>query len=203
MMTFFHIPCQKSILKPKSKLKVAVIFLSLPLFLSGCSKTDVEDYKDNKPVVQFKEFYSGPVEAWGIIQDFNDKVIRTFTIQINGQWQDNKGSIEEIFHWSDDTTTHRVWHFDQISDHQFKATTDDMDGDAIGIESGNAIYWQYKLKVPINGEVFEFDFEDWSYAIDGEVLINRSKMKKMGITVGNVTIMMKKKNVPSATSPSP
>jgi hypothetical protein len=174
------------------------------MFLWGCSKTDVEEYRDNMPNFSFKDFFTGPVEAWGIIQDFNDKMSKSFTIRINGSWDGKAGRIEELFNWSDGTITERVWRIDHVSDHQYKGYTQEMDGEALGHASGNVMNWKYKLNVPINGELIEINFDDWCYAVDQNVIINRSKMKKMGITIGEITIVMKKvktdSGAPLATS---
>lgn len=178
------------------------LFFVILLALQGCSKPDVDDYRENNPSFSFKDYFSGPVEGWGLLQDFNGKMVKSFTLQLDCEWQDTKGTIKEVFNWSDGTTTERVWTVEQIADNHFKGCANEMSSQAIGHAAGNVMNWKYELKIPINGELIEFNFDDWTFAIDGNVIINRSRMKKMGFTLGELTVVMKKQNIaPAPASP--
>ena len=43
------------------------------------------------------------------------------------------------------------------------------------------------------GSTYRLKFDDWMWLMNDGVLMNRSYMKKFGITVGEITIFMKKK----------
>jgi hypothetical protein len=165
---------------------------SFLILLSGCQNYDLEDYKDSKPKVSIKNFFNGPLQAWGIFQDYSGKVIKHFTVKMEGRWEGNKGQLTEDFEWSDGTKTQRVWTINALSDHHFTSTASDVVGTGEGKSMGNAIQWVYRLKVPVNGSEYEFDFDDWMFALDDHTMINKAKMKKFGLTVGEVTLFMKK-----------
>lgn len=170
-----------------SKFLTSFVFL-----LSGCEKYDLEDYKNARPQVNIKEYFNGPLSAWGIFQDYSGKVIKHFTVKMEGQWVGNKGQLSEEFQWSDGTKTHRLWKLEALSDNDFTSTAEDVVGQGKGTSSGSAIQWVYRLKVPVNGTEYEFDFDDWMFALDDKIIINKAKMKKFGFTVGEVTLFMKK-----------
>lgn len=165
---------------------------SFLILLSGCQNYSLDDYCDAKPKVKIKEFFNGPLYAWGIFQDYSGKVIKHFTVKMEGRWDGNKGQLTEDFEWSDGTKTQRIWTIDALSDNHFTSTASDVIGKGEGKSLGNAIQWVYRLKVPVNGSEYEFDFDDWMFALNDHVVINKAKMKKFGFTVGEVTLFMKK-----------
>ena len=172
--------------------RLSKFLTSFLILLSGCQNYDLEDYKDSKPKVSIKEFFNGPLHAWGIFQDYSGKVIKHFTVKMEGRWEGNKGQLTEDFEWSDGTKTQRIWAIDALSDNHFTSTASDVVGTGEGKSMGNAIQWVYRLKVPVSGTEYEFDFDDWMFALDDTVIINKAKMKKFGFTVGEVTLFMKK-----------
>jgi hypothetical protein len=167
---------------------------SFLILMSGCQNYDLEDYRDAKPKVSVKSFFNGTIYAWGIFQDYSAKVIKHFTVKMEGRWEGNKGQLTEDFEWSDGTKTQRIWNIDALSDNHFTSTASDVVGKGEGKSLGNAIQWVYRLKVPVNGSEYEFDFDDWMFALDDHAVINKAKMKKFGFTVGEVTLFMKKES---------
>ena len=68
-----------------------------------------------------------------------------------------------------------------------------MIGEALGQTAGNAFRWQYTMALPVDGKVYEVQFDDWMYLQADGVLLNRAKMSKFGFTLGEVTIAFQKK----------
>jgi hypothetical protein len=48
------------------------------------------------------------------------------------------------------------------------------------------------MDVPVGDSKYRLRFDDWMWAMNDGVLMNRSYMKKFGITVAEVTIFMQK-----------
>ena len=48
------------------------------------------------------------------------------------------------------------------------------------------------MDVPVGDSTYRLRFDDWMWLMHDGVLMNRSYMKKYGITVAEVTIFMKK-----------
>jgi DUF1365 family protein len=48
--------------------------------------------------------------------------------------------------------------------------------------------WGYTLALPVDGKVWEVDFDDWMYLMDERVMLNKATMSKWGIRLGEVTL---------------
>ncbi len=59
--------------------------------------------------------------------------------------------------------------------------------------SGNTFHWTYTLALPVDGTVYEVQFDDWMYLIDDKVMLNRAQMRKFGIHLGDVTLSFHKR----------
>jgi hypothetical protein len=62
-------------------------------------------------------------------------------------------------------------------------------GTARGDAYGNAVNWRYDLDLRVNGKTWRMRFDDWMFLQPNGVLINRSRVSKWGIAVGEVTII--------------
>ncbi|NDH30917.1 MAG: DUF3833 family protein, partial [Betaproteobacteria bacterium] len=69
-----------------------------------------------------------------------------------------------------------------------RGRAEDVVGEAIGEASGNALRWRYTLALPVDGRVWHVQFDDWMFLINDQVMINRAKMSKFGIELGEVTL---------------
>ena len=63
---------------------------------------------------------------------------------------------------------------------------------ATGRVVGNAFRWAYTLKLPVDGSVYEVQFDDWMYLVDERVMLNRATMSKFGVRLGEVTLSFTK-----------
>lgn len=163
------------------------------IFLSACS-TDLSDYENTTPQIDIKEFFTGRIVAWGMVQNYENKLIRHFCVEIDGSWQKNKGILAEKFYFDDGEISYRNWHLEKMADRKYKGTAEDVLGTAYGQEVGHAFNWQYQLNVPIDGENITLNLDDWMYQIDKNRIFNRTKMKKFGLTVGEITLFFNKQN---------
>jgi hypothetical protein len=62
-----------------------------------------------------------------------------------------------------------------------------------GLAAGNAFQWAYTLKLPVDDNVYEVQFDDWMYLIDEHVMLNKAVMSKFGIRLGEVTLSFHKR----------
>ncbi|EXI77259.1 MAG: hypothetical protein AW12_03123 [Candidatus Accumulibacter sp. BA-94] len=47
--------------------------------------------------------------------------------------------------------------------------------------------------MPVDGRVWNVDFDDWMFLIDEKVMLNRSQMRKFGFALGEVTLSFSKR----------
>jgi hypothetical protein len=179
-----------SILTRSKPYAITLTFL-IGMMISGCSAT-IEDYQDETPRLDMASYFNGPLQAWGMFQNRSGKVIKRFEVQMHGQWQGNQGILDEHFTYADGTTQRRVWTLKKLDQNRFSGTADDVVGEATGVAYGNALYWTYTMALEVDGKTYHVDFDDWMYMIDQHTVINRSVMKKLGFTLGEVTLVFRR-----------
>jgi hypothetical protein len=172
---------------------LALAFFALCLIaLQGCSSPSVLSYKNEKPSLNLKEFFNGEVKAWGIFTNRSGEVIKRFTVVMNCTWNGDEGILDENFTYSDGTKQQRIWRLKDIGDGSYQGSASDVIGLAQGQSSGNALQWKYILSLPVDDKHWEVQFEDWMYQIDDKVMLNKARMSKWGIYLGEVTLSFTK-----------
>jgi hypothetical protein len=173
----------------------ATVFFALVLF--GCSSPQVSQYANEKPTLDLSEYFNGTIDAYGIFTDRSGTVVKRFTVLIQANWQqvDGKkvGTLDESFDYSDGTKQKRIWKITEVSPGKYIGRADDVVGDANGSSAGNALNWAYTLALPVDGTVYNVQFDDWMYLMTPKVMINRAKMSKFGIDLGEVTLSFYKR----------
>lgn len=172
------------------KLPGKVIVMALLPFFSACA-THLDEYKKVTPELDLRQFFSGHLEAYGIVQDYKGKVSRRFRADILGQWQGENGVLDELFYFADGEEQHRCWQLQRMGK-RYQGMAGDVVGLAEGEVSGNALNWQYTLAVPVNGKNWNIKLNDWMFLVDEQNLINRATMHKFGLQVGEITLYIRK-----------
>lgn len=168
------------------------IFLGVITMLCGCTSHKLNKYENDKPEIIFEEFFDGKLKGWGIVQDWRGQVVRRFDVKMDGSWDGNNGVIDEIFEYYDGETQKRIWKVVKNNDGTYQGTAGDIIGGADGSVSGNTINWAYQMDLPVNGKTYRVKFDDWMWLMNDDVLVNRSYIKKFGITVAELTLFIQK-----------
>ena len=157
--------------------------------LGGCASAPVPaDYAAEKPLLDLRQYFNGRLTAHGVFTDRSGKVVRRFVVDMDCTWNGEQGVLDERFTYSDGKTERRVWRLTHHGNGRYTGTADDVVGTAEGQTSGNAFYWAYTLRLPVDGKVYEVQFKDWMWLIDEKVMINKAEMSKFGIRLGEVTL---------------
>jgi hypothetical protein len=160
--------------------------------LSACSSVKVEDYASNKPVLVPETFFDGKLVAHGIVKDRGGKVIRYFSADIDAWWENGVGTLDERFIFDDGEAQTRVWKLEKNEDSSYRATAGDVIGEGRMKVSGNALFLDYVLRVPYDGDTIDLRIDDRMYQVSDRVLLNESIMTKFGVEVGEVTLVILK-----------
>ena len=168
-----------------------VLGLSMTL-LSGCASQNLSQYAKAEPKLDLATYFNGPVVAHGMFQDRSGQVIKRFVVHIDSSWQGNQGVLDERFKYEDGTTQRRIWRLTKHPDGRYTGRADDVVGEAQGQVAGNTLNWAYTMQLPVDGKVYEVQFDDWMYLIDERVMLNRAVMSKFGIRLGEVTLTFTK-----------
>lgn len=161
--------------------------------LSGCASPTVDDYASQKPVLDLRTYFNGMVDAWGIFTDRNGKVVKRFTVEMKCQWHNDQGILDEDFVYSDGTKEKRIWKLTDKGHGVYVGTAGDVVGTAEGQTRGNAFNWRYTLALPVDGTVLNVQMDDWMYLMNDRVMLNKARMTKLGIHLGDVTLSFTKR----------
>lgn len=162
------------------------------LCISGCGSVDVSRYQSERPQLDLQQYFDGRVEAWGMFQDRSGEVVKRFKVNMDCRWQGNTGTLDEHFTYSDGTKQRRVWTLQKLADGHYTGTADDVVGTAQGIAAGNTLNWRYVMALPVDGKVYNVNFDDWMFLQQDGVMINRAVMSKFGFRLGEVTLSFRK-----------
>ena len=168
--------------------------LGTAALVAGCAGPTPADYAAEKPVLDLKTYFNGELTAHGIFTDRSGKVARRFTVAMTGTWNGNQGTLDERFSYSDGTTERRVWRLTDLGGGRYEGRADDVVGVAQGLAAGNALNWRYTLALPVDGRVWEVQFDDWMFQMDERVMLNKAVMSKFGIRLGEVTLSFHRRN---------
>lgn len=177
--------------KLMSKIYVMGVLMGI---LTGCGGMPTfESFQSKTPKLDIKEYFNGPLEAWGFLQDRSGEVTRRFHVTMVGSWQGDQGKLEEHFIFDDGEKQTRTWTFDMKGPDQFIGKAADVIGIAEGRQEGNALNMQYVLRIPVKGSTYDITINDWLILLDEKRLMNISELTKFGFNVGKLTIFFEKK----------
>ena len=177
---------------PPFKLRSTLAVAAVALSLLGCSTQSINDYVSEKPVLELRDYFNGRLDAHGVFTDRSGAVVKRFTVVMNCTWTGEDGVLDEDFTYSDGTKQKRIWRLKKLPDGKFTGRADDVVGEALGQQRGNAFHWTYTMTLPVDGKVYEVQFDDWMYLIDDTVMLNKATMRKFGFRLGEVTLSFTK-----------
>ena len=177
----------------KRRIALVTLTLTLAAALSGCASPTPADYAAERPLLDLKTYFNGELVAHGLFTDRSGKVVRRFTVQMTGTWSGTQGTLDERFTYSDGRTERRVWRLTDEGGGRWSGRADDVVGVAQGQAAGNALNWRYTMALPVDGKVYEVQFDDWMVLMDERVMLNKAVMSKFGVRLGEVTLSFYKK----------
>lgn len=158
------------------------------LGLTGCASPSIDDYAQEKPVLDLRAYFNGKVDAWGVFTDRNGQVVKRFTVEMTCTWQGEQGVLDEDFVYSDGTREKRIWRLTHLGDGRYEGSAGDVVGMATGQTRGNTFRWGYTLALPVKGTVLHVSMDDWMYLMNDRVMLNKARMSKWGVHLGEVTL---------------
>jgi hypothetical protein len=173
--------------------RIAAALAGMVYVLTGCTSLTPKDYAAATPKLDIRQYLNGKLEAWGILFDYTGKADLHFHVTMEGSWKGNVGTLKEDFVYSDGRKDQRIWTITFTDDENFTATAHDVEGTAVGSQAGNAANMKYTLNaVRGNGDKVTLSMDDWLFLVDDKTVMNRTKMRKFGVTVGELMIAFRK-----------
>lgn len=164
----------------------------ITVLLMGCTGVSIDDYAGSSPDFEVNEFFDGELQAHGVVLNHSGVVQRRFSVKMLGTWQGAQGKLEEWFVFDDGEKSTRTWVINKLGNGQYTGSAGDIHGQAAGQQSGFALHWDYQLDIKVDDSEYRVTFDDWLYQINENTVINRSYIKKWGINVGEVILVISK-----------
>ncbi len=175
--------------------------LACLLCLAGCTATDLERHAGNTPALSLTQFFDGRLSAHGVVKDWRGRVIRTFNADILAYWTDGVGTLEEDFLFDDGEAQRRVWTLtpdgvDASGYPRYRGRAGDVVGTGRATQAGNALFMDYVLRIAYGESTLDLRIDDRMYRVSDQVVINESTMKKFGLTVGRIVLVIERRPAP-------
>lgn len=170
------------------------IIVALAFVVVSCGSANIEQHQDTTPDLSLEQFFDGKLKAYGIVLDRLGNLLRRFEVDLVGQWTGNQGELKEWFVFDDGEKTTRTWQLTRVGEKQYQGKAEDVIGIAEGTSAGSALYWQYQLKVPVDGTIHKVTLDDWMFLLDNKRLFNKTEMTMFGVKVGEVILYIEKVN---------
>ena len=158
----------------------------------SCSNVTPNDYSQETPKFDFKNFLQGTLTGWGVYQERNGHVAKRFRIDMTADWQGDKGKFIERFSFNDGTKQVREWVLTRIDEHHYKGKANDSVGEGRGEVQGNTMHWNYTIRTKTDSGTYDLNYDYWMYLIDEKTLINRATLSKFGFTLGDIAVTFHK-----------
>lgn len=145
-----------------------VMLMGILMALSGCASHQVATYEGQEPKLDLKDYFNGPIKAWGIVQDRSGKVIQRFDVTMEGSWDGDTGTLKEYFVYYDGRKQERTWTIKKIAEGHYEGTAGDIIGTADGDTAGNTMRWAYQMDLEVKGSTYRITFDDWMFNVTDE-----------------------------------
>jgi len=151
-----------------------------------------EQFAMSKPRLIIEDYFLGHTRAWGIFEDRFGNLRRQFTVDIEGSWQGDEFVLDERFAYSDGELDRRTWRITKVGGDRYRGRAADVIGVAEGRSAGNALNWQYDLDLKVGNRTWRVAFDDWMFLQPDGLLMNRARLSKWGVNIGEVTLVFQR-----------
>jgi len=164
------------------------LVLVLLLVINGCRSMEPASFAGERPLFEPEKFFEGRVQSWGVIENRAGNPTSRFRVDVKGRRETTGLIITQHFFFQDGRRQQRTWLLRRIDGHRYEATSEDVVGLARGEAHGNAFRWEYSLSLKRGNPLMNVRMKHWMYLQnDGQTMINRVTITKLGIVVARIT----------------
>ncbi len=142
--------------------------------------------------LRLEAFFAGRSTGVGMFEDRFGAVRRRMAITLQGHMDGDTFNLDEDFLFDDGAREHRVWRITPVGADGYRATADDMIGEASGRATAQGVAWSYLFQLNIGARRLPVRFSETFTLVDADVLVNRARVTKFGILLGRNTIIFRR-----------
>ncbi len=150
------------------------------------------DFLEKAPRIDVKNFFTGDLEGFAIVQNPQEKIEGSFIIKANGKWEENRGTVNYNYSFNGGKKDSRTWLITINDPASYTAIGHDFIGDAQGRNLGNSSVINYSLNTLFKDKKQPVNYEDKLYLVDEKSAIIISTMTQGNKIVGRAIISLKK-----------
>jgi hypothetical protein len=148
-------------------------------------------YATTAPAFDPTRVFSGRLASEGVIFGPSGRAVARFMVRMEGRWEGARGTLTEDFTYDSGRSQHRQWDLTLHDDGRLTATAPDVIGEARGTISGATLRLSYRLRLPQDAGGHLLDVVDWLYLMPNGTVMNRSQMRRFGITLAELVATMR------------
>ena len=161
--------------------------LAMLAVLAGCSKPRaVHDFAATAPAFDAVTFWTGHHRSWGVMENRAPTEIVVTDCVGTPEGTDGLHMVQTLT-LGDGKPQHRDWHLRRIAPGQFRATANDMVGEAKGEAAGRVFHWRWTLALSPGNPIKNVTMDQWMYLMEGGRMMNRTTIRKLDVIVAEVS----------------
>ena len=136
------------------------------------------------PALEPERYFEGRTSSFGAFENSGGAPTGRFATEAEGRREGDALVLDQTIRLGDGSVQQRRWRLRRVDAHRYEATPGPVVGTAIGEANGRVFHWTYTLSLPPGDWLRRVEFEHWMHlADDGETLLNRFTVRKLGIVV--------------------
>lgn len=137
-------------------------------------------------------FMTGELKGWGVFEDRFGRIKERFEVSAVGRWEQDAFVLEEAFVYASGRSENRTWTLHRASSGSYVGSCADCKGEATGAFAVGFATLDYTFILKTDSRTIELKFADRFYPVGSEAVINRTKVTKWGVKVGEVSAVFYK-----------
>ncbi len=149
------------------------------------------------PALEPERFFEGRTISFGVFENRGGAPTGWFSTETEGRRDGAALVLDQTVRLGDGTVQRRQWRLRRLDAHRYEATAGPVVGTAVGEAHGRVFRWAYTLSLPPGDWLRRVEFEHWMYlADDGETLLNRFTVRKLGVVVARASEVFHRRGAP-------
>lgn len=143
----------------------------------------------NASTFRMEDFFVGRSAGFGLFQDPFGAIRRRFTIDVIGEVRDGVLILAEHIRFEDGAEERRTWRMTPLGGGRYEGRTPDLPGVARGQVKDGALAWSYPFDLALGARKLRVRYEESFTPLGGGLLINRARVSKWGLPLGQASIV--------------